>query len=200
MRSVVALPTKLLGLFALAVATLLSVAGQSAWAAEDLKIGGNRGTMEFAIGDSRIFRTTGGFQTWQGNVQVNDADMPKSAVQVTVDTHSLKMMDRQQADMLKDSDFFDVDRFPQMTFRSEKVERTGAETLKIDGFLTLRGVTRPMTLNVTVSDRKPNAAPGAPYARVRAKGTIKRSDFGMTKYVDLVGDNVEISITTDAWR
>lgn len=193
------MPTKLLGLF-VAAATLLSVAGQSAWAAEDLKIGGNRGTMEFAIGDSRIFRTTGGFQTWQGNVQVNDADMPKSGVQVTVDTHSLKMMDRQQADMLKDSDFFDVDRFPQMTFRSEKVERTGAETLKIDGFLTLRGVTRPMTLDVTVSDRKPNAAPGAPYARVRAKGTIKRSDFGMTKYVDLVGDNVEISITTDAWR
>ncbi|MBN9513302.1 MAG: YceI family protein [Alphaproteobacteria bacterium] len=194
------MPTKLLGLFGLAAATLLSVAGQSAWAAEDLKIGGNRGTMEFAIGDSRIFRTTGGFQTWQGNVQVNDADMPKSAVQVTVDTHSLKMMDRQQADMLKDSDFFDVDRFPQMTFRSEKVERTGAETLKIDGFLTLRGVTRPMTLDVTVSDRKPNAAPGAPYARVRAKGTIKRSDFGMTKYVDLVGDNVEIIISTDAWR
>jgi polyisoprenoid-binding protein YceI len=194
------LPTKLLGLFGLAAATLLSVAGQSAWAAEDLKIGGNRGTMEFAIGDSRIFRTTGGFQTWQGNVQVNDADMPKSAVQVTVDTHSLKMMDRQQADMLKDSDFFDVDRFPQMTFRSEKVERTGAETLKIDGFLTLRGVTRPMTLDVTVSDRKPNAAPGALYARVRAKGTIKRSDFGMTKYVDLVGDNVEIIISTDAWR
>ena len=194
------MPTKLLGLFGLAAATLLSVAGQSAWAAEDLKIGGNRGTMEFAIGDSRIFRTTGGFQTWKGSVQVNDADMPNSAVQVTVDTHSLKMMDRQQADMLKDSDFFDVDRFPQMTFRSEKVERTGAETLKIDGFLTLRGVTRPMTLDVTVSDRKPNAAPGAPYARVRAKGTIKRSDFGMTKYVDLVGDNVEIIISTDAWR
>lgn len=194
------MPTRLLGLFVVVAATLLSVEGQSAWAADDLKIGGNRGTMEFAIGDSRIFRTTGGFQTWKGSVQVNDADMPKSTVQVTVDTHSLKMMDRQQADMLKDSDFFDVDRFPQMTFRSEKVERTGAETLKIDGFLTLRGVTRPMTLDVTVSDRKPNAAPGAPYARVRAKGTIKRSDFGMTKYVDLVGDNVEISITTDAWR
>ena len=194
------MPTRFLGLFVVAAATLLSAAGQSAWAADDLKIGGNRGTMEFAIGDSRIFRTTGGFQTWQGNVQVNDADMPKSAVKVTVQTDSLKMMDRQQADMLKDSDFFDVDRFPQMTFRSEKVERTGAETLKIDGFLTLRGVTRPMTLDVTVSDRKPNAAPGAPYARVRAKGTIKRSDFGMTKYVDLVGDNVEIIISTDAWR
>ena len=194
------MPTRHLGLFFFAVATLLTAAGQGAWAAEDLKIGGNRGTMEFAIGDSRIFRTTGGFQTWQGNVQVNDADIPKSAVEVTVQTGSLKMMDRQQADMLKDSDFFDVDRFPQMTFRSDKIERTGEETLKIDGFLTLRGVTRPMTLDVTLTDRKPNAAPGARYARVRAKGTIKRSDFGMTKYVDLVGDNVEISITTDAWR
>lgn len=194
------MPTRHLGLFFLTAATLLAAATQSVWAAEDLKIGGNRGTMEFAIGDSRIFRTTGGFQTWQGNVQVNDADIPKSAVEVTVQTGSLKMMDRQQADMLKDSDFFDVDRFPQMTFRSNKIERTGEETLKIDGFLTLRGVTRPMTLDVTLTDRKPNAAPGARYARVRAKGTIKRSDFGMTKYVDLVGDNVEISITTDAWR
>lgn len=194
------MPTKRSGLFVLAIATLLAVAGQSAWAAEDLKIGGNRGTMEFAIGDSRIFRTTGGFQTWQGNVQVNDVDVPKSAVEVTVQTNSLKMMDRQQADMLKDSDFFDVDRFPQMTFRSDRIERTGDETLKIDGFLTLRGITRPMTLDVTLSDRKPHAAPGARYARVRAKGIIKRSDFGMTKYVDLVGDNVEISINTDAWR
>ena len=194
------MPIKRAALLFLAVAALLIPAVESAGAAEDLKIGDGRGTIEFSIGESRLFRTTGGFRTWQGNVQVNDADIPKSAVAVTVQTSSLQMMDLQQADMLKDSDFFDVGRFPQMTFRSDKVERTGNDTLKIDGFLTLRGVTRPMTFNVTVSDRKPNAAPGARYARVRAKGTIKRSEFGMTKYVDLVGDDVEISISTDAWR
>jgi polyisoprenoid-binding protein YceI len=194
------LPIKRAALLLLAAAALLIPAARSAWAAEDLKIGNGRGTIEFSIGESRIFRTTGGFKTWQGNVQVNDADIPKSAVEVTVQTGSLQMMDLQQADMLKDSDFFDVDRFPQMTFRSDKVERLGDETLKIDGFLTLRGVTRPMTFNVTVTDRKPNAAPGARYASFRAKGKIKRSEFGMTKYVDLVGDDVEISIRTDAWR
>jgi polyisoprenoid-binding protein YceI len=194
------LPIKRTVLLLLAAAALLIPAVRSVWAAEDLKIGDGRGTIEFSIGESRLFRTTGGFKTWQGNVQVNEADMPKSAVEVTVQTGSLQMMDLQQADMLKDSDFFDVRRFPQMTFRSDKVARTGDDTLKIDGLLTLRGVTRPMTFNVTVSDRKPNAAPGARYARVRAKGTIKRSEFGMTKYVDLVGDDVEISISTDAWR
>lgn len=194
------MPIRRTVLLLLAAAALLLPAVRSVWAAEDLKIGNGRGTIEFSIGESRLFRTTGGFRTWEGNVQVNEADMPKSGVQVTVQTGSLQMMDLQQADMLKDSDFFDVDRFPQMTFRSDKVARTGDDTLKIDGFLTLRGVTRPMTFNVTVSDRRPNAAPGARYARVRAKGTIKRSEFGMTKYVDLVGDDVEISISTDAWR
>lgn len=194
------MPIRRTVLLLLAAAALLLPAVRSVWAAEDLKIGNGRGTIEFSIGESRLFRTTGGFRTWEGNVQVNEADMPKSGVQVTVQTGSLQMMDLQQADMLKDSDFFDVGRFPQMTFRSDKVARTGDDTLKIDGFLTLRGVTRPMTFNVTVTDRKPNAAPGARYARVRAKGTIKRSEFGMTKYVDLVGDDVEISISTDAWR
>ena len=61
-------------------------------------------------------------------------------------------------------------------------------------------VTRPMTLDVTVNDRRPDAPAGARYARFRGIGTIKRSEFGMTKYVDMVGDTVEIIIAADAWR
>jgi len=53
---------------------------------------------------------------------------------------------------------------------------------------------------VTVADRRPDAPAGARYARFRGIGTIKRSEFGMTKYVDMVGDTVEIVIATDAWR
>ena len=51
-----------------------------------------------------------------------------------------------------------------------------------------------------VADRRPDAPAGARYARFRGIGTIKRSEFGMTKYVDMVGDTVEIVIATDAWR
>jgi polyisoprenoid-binding protein YceI len=110
------------------------------------------------------------------------------------------MVDDDQTAMLKSGDFFDVDKFPEMSFHSTAVERTGEETLKVTGDLTLRGIKKPMVLAVSVTDRKPEAAPGARYARFRGKGTIKRSDYGMTKFTDVTGDTVEISIRADAWR
>ncbi len=195
------MPTKLARRAFLAIgAAGVVMAGPAAQATERLKISGNRGTIDFAIGDSRIFRTTGGFKDWQGIVHVNDDDVPRSRVEVIVRTGSVQMLDNQQTAMLKDSDFFDVEKFPEMTFRSTHIERTGDSTLRVDGDITLRGITRPMVLDVAVTDRRPNAAPGTRYAGFRAKGTIKRSEFGMTKFVDVVGDNVEISINADAWR
>jgi polyisoprenoid-binding protein YceI len=178
----------------------LLVPGTRAQAMDQLKIGGERGTIDFSIGDSRIFRTTGSFKDWKGFVNVDDADVPKSTVNVEVNTKSIEMIDVQQTGMLKDSDFFDVEKFPEMVFRSKEIERTGDTTLKVLGEITLRGVTRPMQLDVAVTDRKPDAPSGARYARFHGDGKIKRSEFGMTKYIDVVGDVVDISIRTDAWR
>jgi len=169
-------------------------------AAEQLHIGAARGSIDFAIGDSKIFRTTGSFKEWQGLVLVDDADVARSTVQVNVNTNSIQMMDTQQSEMLKDADFFDVAKFPKMTYRSSKVTRTSDTTLKVEGAITLRGITRPMELAVSVTDRKPDAAAGARYARFRAEGSLKRSEFGMVKYIDVVGDMVDFSIRTDAWR
>ena len=176
------------------------LASPLAEAGEKLSIGAGHGTIDFAIGDSKIFRTTGSFKNWQGTVNVDDAEVPKSTVAVVVNTGSIQMLDTQQTAMLKDSDFFDVEKFPRMTFESKKIERTGENALKVEGDVTLRGITRPMTLDVTVNDRRPDAPAGARYARFRGIGTIRRSEFGMTKYVDMVGDTVEITIATDAWR
>jgi polyisoprenoid-binding protein YceI len=169
-------------------------------AAEQLHIGAARGTIDFAIGDSKIFRTTGSFKDWKGTVVVDDNDVPRSVVAVNVNTGSVEMLDPQQTAMLKDPDFFDVAKFPAMTYVSRTVTRTGDATLKVDGEITLRGITRPMTLDVTVTDRRPEAKAGARYARFRATGSLKRSEFGMVKYIDVVGDMVDISIRTDAWR
>jgi polyisoprenoid-binding protein YceI len=171
-----------------------------AWAAEELHIGAARGSIDFAIGDSKIFRTTGSFKEWQGLVLVDDGDVSRSTVRVNVATSSIQMLDAQQSEMLKDTDFFDVAKFPQMIYASSKVERTGDSTLKVEGTITLRGITRPMELEVSVTDRKPDAAAGARYARFRAAGSLKRSEFGMVKYIDVVGDTVDFSIRTDAWR
>jgi len=169
-------------------------------AADKLNISGGRGSIDFAIGDSRVFRTTGTFKDWQGFLRVDDQDVPKSAVQVTVHTKSVQMLDTQQTAMMREADFFDVEKFPEMTFKSTAVERTGETTLKVTGDVTLRGITRPMTLAVSVTDRRPDAPAGARYARFRAEGSIKRSEFGMTKFVDVVGDVVDITIRAEALR
>jgi polyisoprenoid-binding protein YceI len=169
-------------------------------AAEQLHIGAARGSIDFSIGDSKIFRTTGSFKEWQGIVLVDDADVARSTVQVNVSTGSIQMMDAQQSEMLKDTDFFDVAKFPKMTYVSGRVTRISDSTLKVEGAVTLRGITRPMELAVSVTDRKPNAAAGARYARFHAEGVLKRSEFGMVKYIDVVGDTVDFSIRTDAWR
>lgn len=188
------------GVLGAAACLLPSLALGRAVAAEQLHIGAARGTIDFAIGDSRIFRTTGSFKDWQGTVIVDDTDVPRSTVLVKVKTSSIELLDPQQTAMLKDPDFFDVAKFPEMTYVSKVITRTGDTALKVDGEVTLRGITRPMALDITVTDRKPGAAAGARYARFRATGALKRSEFGMTKYVDVVGDMVDISIRTDAWR
>ncbi|SJZ43970.1 Polyisoprenoid-binding protein YceI [Enhydrobacter aerosaccus] len=171
-----------------------------ALAMEQLRIGGERGTIDFSIGDSAIFRTTGSFKDWRGMLNVDESNVRASSVSVEVNTKSIEMLDLQQTTMLKDSDFFDVDKFPEMIFRSRTVERTGESTLKVIGDVTLRGITRPMVLNISVTDRQPNAPAGTRYARFRGEGKINRSEFGMTKYVDVVGDTVDITIRADAWR
>ena len=170
------------------------------FAAEQLHIGAGRGSIDFAIGDSRLFRTTGSFKDWLGTVRVDDSEVSRSTVAVKVNTNSIEMLDPQQSAMLKDADFFDVAKFPEMTYLSTRIDRTSETTLKVEGEVTLRGITRPMALDVSVTDRKPDAAAGARYARFRGAGSLKRSEFGMVKYIDMVGDRVDFSIRTDAWR
>lgn len=185
---------------ALAGLALASALAAPAQAAERVEIGSGLGTLDFAIGNSKIFRTTGSFGDWRGTIKVDDADVASSSVDVTVNTRSIQMLDSQQTEMLKTGDFFDTDRFPEMSFRSTKVERTGDHDLRVEGTVTLRGVSRPMTMTVTVSDQRPEAAVGDRYARFRGFATLKRSEFGMSKFVDMVGDTVEISIATDGRR
>ncbi len=165
-----------------------------------LTIGSPRGTIDFAVGESKFFRTTGTFKDWHGKVRVDEIDVRRSSVDVIVFTKSVRMADENQTEMLKDAEFFAVDDYPQMTFHSYAVERTGEDTLRVIGTLSLRGIGRPMILDVSVSDRKPGAAPGDRYARFRGHGSLLRSEFGMTKFIEITGDTVDISIHTDAWR
>lgn len=94
--------------------------------------------------------------------------------------------------------WFNAASFPEIKFVSDKIEITGEKTGKVHGALTLLGVTKPMTLDVTMN----GAALSKPFGNIpalgfSARGVIKRSDWGMTNYIPNIGDDVEILIETE---
>jgi len=96
---------------------------------------------------------------------------------------------------LKSADWLDAARYPTIRFVSQKVEQTGPRTARITGTVSLHGVTRPMVLDATLGGSGVNPMTKAYTVGFSAKGTIKRSEFGVTKYVPYVGDDLAISIT-----
>ncbi|MCW5736354.1 MAG: YceI family protein [Enhydrobacter sp.] len=173
---------------------------QAGATAVDLNIGSPRGTLTFGIGDSALFRITGGFDSWHGTAHVDEDHPERSTVDVTVDAQSVSMADREEAATVRGPEFFNASIYPELAFHSDHMFRTSDTEWEVDGQMTLRGVTRPMTFEVTVHDRNMGAAPGERYARLEAHGTLQRSQFGMDRYIDLLGDPVTITIDSDAWR
>ncbi len=127
--------------------------------------------MNFAIGSLALFRITGDFETWHGMAHVDEDHPERSTVDVTVDAESVSMADRQEAATVRGPEFFNAATYPALAFHSDHMTRTSATSWQVDGRTTLRGITRPMTFEVTVRDRDIGAAPGARYARLEARGT-----------------------------
>ena len=149
------------------------------------------------------------FKRFDANLQFDPANMARSSVTVSVDATSLETdyPTPEKLDFnaeLQNEQWLDTAKFPQMTFRSSKVEVTAPSTLKISGDLTLRGVTRPMVLDATYNGGY-EGHPLDPHARIgfSAHGTLKRSDFGMTVGIPApgttmgVGDEVEVIIEAE---
>lgn len=130
---------------------------------------------------------------------VYDAENPSaSSVEVTLPLSGLNSFVADFDTHLRSADFFDAGQFPAATFRSTSVEPEGPNRLKVTGDLTLKGVTRPVVLDVTMNGFGPHPMRKAPAAGFDATTRIKRSDFGLGAYAPAVSDDVEIMITTEA--
>jgi polyisoprenoid-binding protein YceI len=134
-------------------------------------------------------------------VLLDKADLTKSSISVSLPLESLDTRVAKLDEVLKSSDFFDAARYPTITFKSTKVEKAGENGLKITGDLTVHGVTRPVTLDAKVNKIGIFEIPGVMKAQAAgfdATTVIKRSDFGVTKYVPAVSDEIPVRITLDA--
>jgi polyisoprenoid-binding protein YceI len=137
-----------------------------------------------------------------GKVVLDDGDITKSTVDVTIDVKGINTKEPKRDDHLRSKDFFDVEKFPNITFKSTKVEKAG-DKLKVTGDLTIRGTTKPVTLEAMVTNEVKNPFTKATTRGVTATAKINRKDFGLTWNVALeaggvmVGEEVEISVDAE---
>ncbi len=137
------------------------------------------------------------FSQGQGTLEFDPTDPTRASVQVTIPLSSLNTGVPALNEHLRSEDFFEVAKFPTATFRSTKVERgAGKDRLKVTGELSLHGVTKPITLDVTVLKVGSNPRTQLPTVGFDATTTLKRSDFGLGAFVPQVSDEIRLQITS----
>ncbi len=154
----------------------------------------------FKVRHMMVSNVKGEFGKFSGVVDIDDKNIADSKVNVTIDTTSINTGVAKRDDHLKSADFFDVAKYPTMTFVSRKVTKAGNDRIKVHGDLTLHGVTREVVLDV----EGPSAEAKDPWGNLRrgasATTKINRKDFGLTwnKAVEtggvLVGDDILITL------
>lgn len=160
----------------------------------------------FKVRHLMVSNVKGNFEKAAGTVEINDKDITKSKVEVSVDTNSVNTNVQKRDAHLRGPDFFDTAKYPTMTFVSKKVAKAGKDKLKVTGDLTLHGVTKQVVLDV----EGPSKESKDPWGNIRkgasATTKINRKDFGLVYNAALetggvaVGEEVTITLEIEMIR
>lgn len=184
---------------ALAAALVMPAsAGTTTWQIDPM-----HSSAQFAVTHLMLSTVRGEFHGLKGTLILDEKDITKSTVEVTIDANSVETREPNRDAHLKSPDFFDVAKYPTLTFKSTKVEQVSAGQLKVTGDLTIRGVTKQVVLNVE-GPRAPIKDPmGMQRTAVSATAKINRQDFGVSwnKTLDsggvVVSDDVRITLDVE---
>jgi len=185
----------------LASSSVLAATGVKVQAADKYDIDSSHSGVVFGWNHFGFSNPTARFDKIEGSVLLDKTDLTKSAISVTLPLQGLDTGVSKLDEELKGPEFFDAAKYPAITFKSTKVEKTGENGLKVTGELTVHGVTKVVTLDAKVNKIGIFEIPGvikAPTAGFDATTIIKRSDFGVTKYLPVVSDEIPVRITLDA--
>lgn len=133
-----------------------------------------------------------------GSITYDPANVAASKVEVTIPLAGLNSHVPAFDEHLRSDDFFDAAKYPTITFKSTSVKANGKGKLLVTGDLTIKGITKPVTLKVTINKIGLQPMAQREAAGFAATATLKRSDFGLGKYAPNVSDEVTLSITTEA--
>jgi polyisoprenoid-binding protein YceI len=151
-------------------------------------------TVKFFVKASVAIQGT--FDKWDATLTFTSPDVSTGVLDIKIQATSVNSGSGMKDDKLRSKDFFDVQHDPLITFKSDKIVQTGANTFDVPGVFTIRGVTKPETLTLTVS--------GAGTGQGEIKGTMAfdRKEFGMTSGIPFIkiADRVEVSVALKAKR
>lgn len=144
------------------------------------------------------FSTSHGiFRDVSDQLVLDDKVPTASRLEVTIKTASIDTFDEGRDKAVRGDQFLDVTKYPEMHFVSTKIERTGETAARVTGDLTLHGMTRPLTLDVTLVKEGKHPMTGAQRVGFSANGALKRSEFGTLGFLPAVGDDVTITIDSE---
>jgi polyisoprenoid-binding protein YceI len=178
-------------LFALAAVAF----ARPAAAADTYQLDPNHMWITFKVAHGPFAESWGRFNSATGTATLDGAN---SSFAVTIKAESVDTGVQKRDDHLRSDDFFNVKQFPEITFKSTKVEGSGNE-LKVTGDLTLHGVTKSVTIPLKVNGPG-EFPPGTQRVGFSGQFTIKRTDYGMTTMVGPVGDEVTLVINVEATK
>lgn len=188
------------------LALTLSASG-AAQAAETYKFDEGHTEIRFVWNHAGLSTQSGEFRAFDGTVTWDRDNLANSKVDVSIPASSIETGVSALDDHLKGGDFFDVQTHPEITFTSTDVRQSGIDRGVVTGDLTIRGVTKPVTLDVALKfdGEHPFAAfmpdfEGVHYAAFSARGRVLRSEFGLDRGVPLVSDWIDIVIETEMKR
>ena len=178
-------------------ALLAALASLPAQAAETYAIDARHAQVVFGYTHFGYSRQTGMLRQVSGELIYDAADPAKSSVSVTIPIDALSTGVPELDQDLKGASFFDQAQFPNITFKSTRVEKAGSDGLTVTGDLTLHGVTKPITVKVArVGTGK--GRDGEMLVGLETTFSLKRSDYGMSNMVGPVGDDVQITVAVEA--
>ena len=172
-------------------------------ATSDWKIDPQHSSAQFSVRHMAISTVRGAFSKVTGTILLDDNDITKSTVDVTIDASTVDTREPDRDKDLRSDKFFDVAHYPSITFKSKRVQQVATGKLKVTGDLTIHGTTKEVVLDV----EGPTASVKDPWGNVRAAVTattkVNRQDFGVKWNATLdnggvvVGDDVNITIDVE---
>jgi polyisoprenoid-binding protein YceI len=187
-----------------AAAILLAacVVAGTAWAADTYQIDPAHTSIGFVVKHMVVTKVRGAFNDFAGTIVYDDKDITKSSVEVTINASSIDTKVEKRDNHLRSPDFFDVAKFPQITFKSKRIEKT-ADGYAAVGDLTMHGVTKEIRIPFSIAGVITDPM-GATRLGLSGQTEINRQDYGVSwsKKLDngglVAGDDVEIDLDVEA--